>query len=133
MAATQNSEFLFHLKRTIIDYHLDPSGATQIIDILGTYVDLRAAKDASLKALYSEGFLRDDFRKCEVNYGTRPYQWTHPDGVMVVAETLAGQKIEVSIDTTPNALRLEGNAIGEVEAYLHHGLYSLALGTRYLT
>jgi hypothetical protein len=41
------SELLYHVKRTIIRYDEDPSGATRDIDILGTFTDLVAAKAAA--------------------------------------------------------------------------------------
>lgn len=41
------SEFLYHVKRTITNYADDKSGATRIVDILGTFTDLAAAKAAA--------------------------------------------------------------------------------------
>lgn len=59
-------EFLYHVKRTITEYDEDKSGATRIVDILGTFTQLPAAKQAAYSALASEGYLRDDFEKYEV-------------------------------------------------------------------
>lgn len=41
------SDLLYHVKRTIIRYDEDPSGATRDVDILGTFTDLAAAKAAA--------------------------------------------------------------------------------------
>lgn len=124
MATNVNSEngvpeFLYHVKRTIIDYAQDKSGATRITDILGTFTDLAAAKLAARSALASESYLRDDFEEYEENNGTE--DWKHGDGVIVFAKVPAGQVFEVSLVTNPNLLRFHGNASGEVEGPLHYG------------
>lgn len=59
------SEFLYHVKRTIIDFAEDKSGATQITDILGTFTELTAAKSAARSGLASEGYVKDDFETYE--------------------------------------------------------------------
>lgn len=41
------SELLYHVKRTIISFDEDASGATRTVDILGTFTDLTAAKAAA--------------------------------------------------------------------------------------
>ncbi|TVY19549.1 hypothetical protein LARI1_G003391 [Lachnellula arida] len=82
MAANGNTEtapeFLYHIKRTITDYHEDKSGATRTTDVLGTFTDLKAAKAAAYSALASEGYIKDDFELYEDN--TRdPENWKHGD------------------------------------------------------
>ncbi|PQE34071.1 hypothetical protein CJF32_00010774 [Rutstroemia sp. NJR-2017a WRK4] len=125
MPATEYSELLFHVKCTITDYHKDQSGATRTTDILGTFTNLAAAKNAAYGALASEGYVKDDFQSYEVKNDTDPEQWAHGDGVLVFAKAPAGQEFEVSLDTKPNDLKLKGNASGEVEDYLHYVLQTM--------
>jgi hypothetical protein len=112
-------EFLFHVKRTIIDYAEDKSGATQTTDILGTFTELTAAKNAALAGLASEGYVKDDFEVYEENDGNS--SWKYGDGVLAYAKAPAGQVFVVSVDTNPNVSHFKGNAGGEVEGHLHYG------------
>lgn len=121
MATTEVSEFLYHIKRTITDYHEDRSGATRIVDILGSFTELAAAKKAAFSALASEGYLRDDFEKYESKNEVDLEEWKHGDGVVIFAKAPAGQEFEVRLDTKPNTLKLKGDAAGEVEGHLHYG------------
>jgi len=116
------AEFLYHVKRTILDFHEDKSGATQTTDVLGTFTDLAAAKAAARSALASEGYLKDDFEVYEEKDAANLEAWKHGDGVVVFAKAPAGQEFDVSLDTKPNALNLKGNASGEVEGVLHYVL-----------
>ncbi|TVY86262.1 hypothetical protein LAWI1_G008841 [Lachnellula willkommii] len=124
MASNGNTEtapeFLYHIKRTITDYHEDKSGATRTTDVLGTFTDLKAAKAAAYSALASEGYIRDDFELYEDNTSD-PENWKHGDGILVFAKAPAGQEFEVRLDTKPNVLKLQGNASGEVDGFLHYG------------
>lgn len=113
-------EFLYHIKRTIIDFAQDRSGATRTIDILGTFTDLNAAKNAAREALASEGYNRDDFETFEVKEGTE--DWSHNDGILVFAKAPAGQEFHVRLDTKSNVLHFKGNESGEVEGFLHYVL-----------
>lgn len=117
-------EFLYHVKRTIIDYADDKSGATRTTDILGTFTDLAAAKQAAHSALASEGYIRDDFEVFEQKNETDPEEWKHGDGCLVYAKAPRGQEFDVRIDTKPNVLKFKGNASGEVEGPLHYGKHS---------
>lgn len=117
-------EFLYHVKRTIIDYADDKSGATRTTDILGTFTDLAAAKQAAHSALASEGYIRDDFEVFEKKDETDPEEWKHGDGCLVYAKAPRGQEFDVRIDTKPNVLKFKGNASGEVEGNLHYGKHS---------
>jgi len=118
--STTTSDLLYHIKRTITDYAEDKSGATRIVDVLGTYTDLKAAKAAARNALAGEGYLKDDFEIYEENEGSET--WKHGDGVIVWAKAPAGQDFEVEIDTKPNVNELKGNASGLVEGHLHYVL-----------
>jgi hypothetical protein len=119
------AEFLYHVKRTILDFHEDKSGATQITDVLGTFTDLAAAKAAARSALASEGYLKDDFEVYEEKDQTDSEEWKHGDGVLVYAKAPAGQEFDVRLDTKPNMMKLKGNASGEVEGVLHYGKIDL--------
>jgi len=125
MPAPQVSDTLFHVKRTITDYHEDKSGATRMTDVLGTFTDLAAAKAAAHSALASEGYLKDDFELYEAKVETDPEEWKHGDGVLVFAKAPAGQEFEVRLDTKPNVFGLKGNEAGEVEGHLHYGMYQI--------
>ncbi|KAH6673282.1 hypothetical protein B0J14DRAFT_668145 [Halenospora varia] len=122
MAATEENvpEFLYHVKRTITDFHEDKSGATRTTDILNTFTNLQAAKSAAHAALVSEGFVKDDFEVYEENNGQEG--WSHGDGAVVFAKAPAGQEFEVRLDTKPNTMKLKGNASGEVDGVLHYVL-----------
>lgn len=117
-------ELLYHIKRTVIDFATDESGATQTTDILSTYIDLAAAKKAAHSALLSEGYLpEDDFETYEVNDGSKAAKWEHGDGVIVFAKAPAGQVFEVRLDTKSNVLHFKGNAgTSKVEDYLHYSM-----------
>jgi hypothetical protein len=119
------AEFLYHVKRTILDFHEDKSGATQTTDVLGTFTELPAAKVAARSALASEGYLKDDFEVYEEKDSANPEAWKHGDGVLVYAKAPAGQEFDVRLDTKPNVLNLKGNAAGEVEGVLHYGKLNL--------
>jgi hypothetical protein len=118
--APEIPEFLYHIKRTITDFHADKSGATRIIDVLGSFTDLKAAKAAAYSALFSEGYLKDDFELYEDNRSD-PEGWKHGEGILVFAKAPAGQEFQVQIDTKPNVLSFVGNADGKVEGFLHYG------------
>lgn len=102
------SEFLYHVKRSITEYAQDKSGATQIIDILGTFTILAAAKAAARGALASEGYVKDDFELYEENNGSE--DWQFGDGVIAYAKAPAGQEFHVRIDTKPNSDHFSGNS-----------------------
>jgi len=114
-------ENLYHVKRTIIDFYRDPSGATQITDILGTYTALQAAKAAAQSCLGLEGYKTSDFDVYKVKTNASE-DWSYGDGVLVYAKTPAGQEFRVSLDTKPNETKLKGNAEGKVEEHLHYVL-----------
>lgn len=123
---TEAPEYLFHVKRTITDFAEDKSGATRTTDILGTFTSLAAAKNAAHGALAAEGYIKDDFEVLEQKDETDPEEWKHGDGCLVFAKAPRGQEFDVRIDTKPNALKLKGNASGEVEGFLHYGKFSLS-------
>jgi len=111
-------ELLYHVKRTIIDFARDNSGATQTTDVFGTFTSLAAAKAASRSVLPSEGYSKEDFEQYEENDVTE--DWKYGEGVMIFAKALSGEEFEICVDTKPNVLRFKGNASGEVEGHLHY-------------
>jgi hypothetical protein len=121
-ATTEAPEYLFHVKRTITDFAEDKSGATRTTDILGTFTSLAAAKNAAHGALAAEGYIKDDFEVLEQKDETDPEEWKHGDGCLVFAKAPRGQEFDVRIDTKPNALKMRGNASGEVDGFLHYGM-----------
>jgi len=98
------SEFLYNIKSTIVDFHHDPTGATQEVQIAGTYTNLLEAKAAAKLALTSLGYDRDCFQEYEVRSATEP--WPYPDGVLVHARAPTGEEFTVEIETIPNTLSI---------------------------
>ncbi|EKD14055.1 uncharacterized protein L3040_007942 [Drepanopeziza brunnea f. sp. 'multigermtubi'] len=115
------SDLLYHVKRTITNFADDKSGATRVVDVLGTFTDLAAAKLAANAGLASEGYVKDDFEVYEQKSETAFQKWKHADEVTVFARAPAGQEFEVCLDTKPNT-GFEGNVNGEVEGHLHYVL-----------
>ncbi|KAI9046619.1 hypothetical protein LZ554_009362 [Drepanopeziza brunnea f. sp. 'monogermtubi'] len=115
------SDLLYHVKRTITNFADDKSGATRVVDVLGTFTDLAAAKLAANAGLASEGYVKDDFEVYEQKSETALEQWKHADGVTIFARAPAGQEFEVCLDTKPNT-GFKGNVDGEVEGHLHYVL-----------
>ncbi|KAH7397571.1 hypothetical protein BKA64DRAFT_708257 [Cadophora sp. MPI-SDFR-AT-0126] len=109
------SDLLYHIKRTIIRYDKDSSGATRDVDILGTFTDLAAAKDAADVALASEGYLPADFDIYDQKSKFPFEEWKHDDGVMVYAKAPTGPVFEVGLDTEINKGGFKGSKKGEVE------------------
>lgn len=112
------SEVLYNVKRTIIDYMSDPSGATQITDVLGTFTLLPAAKQFAYQCLDKAGYKKDDFDVWEEKDTAKT--WKHADGVLVYAKGASGVVIYVALDTTPNEAGFKGNAQGLVETHLQY-------------
>ncbi|KAH0541378.1 hypothetical protein FGG08_004142 [Glutinoglossum americanum] len=108
------TEQLFHVKRTLIDFHKDPSGALQTVSILGTYTSLTAAKRFAQTALFTEGYSRDDLTTYKINSGEE--SWPYGDGVIVHAIAPSGETFNVAVDTKPNAGKFtsedEGGRVG---------------------
>jgi hypothetical protein len=124
-------EYLYHVKRTITDFAEDKSGATRVTDVLGTFTNLAAAKNAARSALASEGYIKDDFDVFETKDETSPEEWKHGDGCLVFAKAPRGQEFDVRLDTKPNVLKLKGNASGEVDGFLHYGKLLSSYFSRY--
>jgi hypothetical protein len=111
-------DMLYHVKRTIVDFKNDATGALQKVDIRGTYTDLTNAKAAAKNALFDEGYEKDWFTIFDTHDTTEG--WKHGDGTFVFAQTIDGETFTVALETTPNTLGLKGNPDGKVEDKLFH-------------
>ncbi|KAK1760253.1 hypothetical protein QBC47DRAFT_408339 [Echria macrotheca] len=107
-------ELLFHTVLTVIDFHVDTSGSTQNVYVLGTHTTLEAAKTFSYTALEGLGYSEDDFVEYETRAKVPLENWKHGDGVMVYAKAPAGQVFKVSIDTKPNNEQLPEDPVKHV-------------------
>jgi hypothetical protein len=83
-------ELFYHVKRTIIDFPQDKSGATEATDIICTFTDPEAADRPDLPV---KGYPENDFVDYEDNDGHKEVK--HRDGAMVVAKVPAGQKCHI--------------------------------------
>jgi len=112
---------LYHVKRTLIDPAAKKSGIPRTVDILGTYTNLGAAKQAASTALLDEGYTKGDFELYEeYDSDENPI---HGSGVRVYAKSLAGSEFEVSLDTKYNELGLRSDDSGEVKGILYYGMF----------
>jgi Fe-S cluster assembly iron-binding protein IscA len=94
-------ELLYHIILTVIDYHVDPSGAQRSIHILGTRSTLEAAKHSSYRVLQALRYKPQDFVQFAV-HSSHTGTWAHGNGVLVYARAPAGQVFLVSVQATPN-------------------------------
>lgn len=115
-------ELLYHTILTVIDYHVDPSGARRSIYILGTHSTLEAAKDSSYGVLQSIRYKPQDFVQFAV-HSSHTGTWAHGNGVLVYARAPAGQVFLVSVQATPNNENLMMNHEGGI--ILPRGISSL--------
>ncbi|KAL4723512.1 hypothetical protein ACLX1H_009147 [Fusarium chlamydosporum] len=106
-------ELLYHILLTVIDYHVDPSGAQRSIYILGTRATLEAAKESSFRVLHSLRYKPTDFIEYAI-HSSHTGTWAHGNGVLVFAKAPAGQVFLVSVQATPNTEKLVMNHDGGV-------------------
>jgi hypothetical protein len=111
MAEEKNiPELLYHTTLTVIDYHVDTSGSTRGVYVLGTHTTLESAKAFSLTALQGLGYEEDDFAEYKARSKKlstdEEEDWPYGDGVLVYAKAPAGQEFLVSLDTKPNTENL---------------------------
>ncbi|KAF9775171.1 hypothetical protein IL306_006753 [Fusarium sp. DS 682] len=119
---SNSSELLYHIILTVIDFHLDPSGATRSTYILGTRTTLEAAKDSAFTVLHTLRYKPDDFIEYAVHSGYSE-NWVHGNGVLVYAKAPAGQVFLISIQATPNTEQLLADHKGSI--LLPKGITSL--------
>lgn len=112
------SDVLYHVKRTIIDFMSDPSGATRTTDILASYVSLPEAKSYAYECLDKAGYKRDDFAVWEEKDTAKT--WSYEDGVLIHAKGESGVVIEVAIETTENSQGLKADEQGVVKGHLQY-------------
>ncbi|KNB06236.1 hypothetical protein FOXG_07013 [Fusarium oxysporum f. sp. lycopersici 4287] len=98
---TNSPELLYHIFLTVIDYHIDPSGAKRSIYVLGTNATLEAAKNSAFRVLATLGYKPEDFVEYAI-HSSSTEEWDHGDGVLVYAKAPAGQVFLISIQATPN-------------------------------
>ncbi|KAG7414775.1 hypothetical protein DER46DRAFT_576428 [Fusarium sp. MPI-SDFR-AT-0072] len=110
---SNNSELLYHVILTVIDFHLDPSGAKRSTYILGTRATLEAAKDSAFRVLYTLRYEPDDFTEYAVHL-KHTENWTHGNGVLVYAKAPAGQVFMISVQATPNNQQFLANPDGSI-------------------
>ncbi|EXK23490.1 hypothetical protein FOXG_16229 [Fusarium oxysporum f. sp. lycopersici 4287] len=102
---SSSPELLYHILLTVIDYHVDPSGAKQSIYILGTNATLEAAKNSAFRVLDTLRHKPEDFVEYAIHLSSTE-EWDHGDGVLVYAKAPAGQVLLISIQATPNEEKL---------------------------
>ncbi|KAH7205831.1 uncharacterized protein BKA55DRAFT_600252 [Fusarium redolens] len=119
---SNSSELLYHIILTVIDFHLDPSGAKRSVYILGTRAALEPAKDLAFRVLHTLKYKPDDFIEYAI-HSSHTGTWDHGDGVLIYAKAPAGQVFLVSIQVTPNTERLLADRDGAI--LLPQGIASL--------
>jgi hypothetical protein len=102
---SNSPELLYHIILTVIDYHIDPSGAKRSIYVLGTNATLETAKTFAFRFLDTLRYKPEDFVEYAI-HSSSTEEWGHGDGVLVYAKAPAGQVFLVSIQATPNDEKL---------------------------
>jgi hypothetical protein len=110
---SNSSELLYHVILTVIDFHLDPSGAKRSIYILGTRTTLEAAKDSAFRVLHTLRYEPEDFIEYAA-HSSHTGDWAYDNGVLVYAKAPAGQVFQISIQATPNTEQLLGDSDGSI-------------------
>lgn len=98
---SNSPELLYHIILTVIDYHVDPSGAQRSIYVLGTNATLETAKAFAFRVLDTLSYEPEDFIEYAIHSSSKDV-WAYGDGVLVYAKAPAGQVFLVSIQATPN-------------------------------
>ncbi|KAJ9419795.1 hypothetical protein FOXG_07174 [Fusarium oxysporum f. sp. lycopersici 4287] len=119
---SNSSELLYHVILTVIDFHLDPSGAKRSIYILGTRTTLDSAKDSAFRVLHTLRYEPEDFIEY-AEHSSHTRDWAYGNGVLVYAKAPAGQVFQISIQATPNTEQLLGDSDGSI--MLPQGIPSL--------
>jgi hypothetical protein len=119
---SNSPELLYHIILTVIDYHVDPSGAKRSTYVLGTHATLEAAKNSAFRVLDTMRYEPEDFVEYAV-HSSSSGEWDHGDGVLVYAKAPAGQVFLVSIQATPNDDKLLMDLNGGI--FMPKGISSL--------
>ncbi|KAH7169835.1 uncharacterized protein B0J16DRAFT_351638 [Fusarium flagelliforme] len=119
---SNSPELLYHIILTVIDYHVDPSGAKRSTYVLGTHATLEAAKNSTFRVLDTMRYEPEDFVEYAV-HSSSTGEWGHGDGVLVYAKAPAGQVFLVSIQATPNDEKLPMDLNGGI--FMPKGISSL--------
>src|ERR1700712_4226826 len=110
---TAVADTLYTIKTTLKDFHHDPSGALQQIQIAGTYPPLPSAKEAAKTALYTLGYSTEDLPTYDIKSPSNVESWAFGDGVLVHAVAPSKEEFIVEIETCPNVLKL--HSVGKDE------------------
>jgi hypothetical protein len=120
---TTPAETLYTIKTTLKDFHRDPSGALQQVQIAGTYTSLISAKEAAKTALYTLGYSTEDLPTYDIKSPSNVESWTFGDGVLVHAVAPSKEELLVEIETCPNILKIHSvGKDGKVEDKLSYVL-----------
>lgn len=107
------TELLYHIMLTIIDYHKDPSGAQRSTYVLGTRGSVETAKSSAYRVLSMLQYHAEDFAEFAVHL-SHTATWLYGKGVMVYARAPAGQVFLVSVQATPNDEDIQIQYDGEI-------------------
>jgi hypothetical protein len=96
--------------------HTTPNPQQTTLSIVGTYTSPALATAAAKRRLFDEGFSRKHFQ--DLSYNAGQANWPHDPDVVVHAEGVDGEVVEVRVDITPNTLGVrarvkEGDGEGE--------------------
>jgi hypothetical protein len=108
---------LYHILLTHTTPPPSKSGTAQPthkISICGTYTSLPAAQAAAKRRLFDEGFSRKHFADLAYNQGQANWKWG--EDVVVRAEGVDGEVVEVRVEMGPNSLGVRGRrgSVGSV-------------------
>ncbi|KAL4726677.1 hypothetical protein ACLX1H_005565 [Fusarium chlamydosporum] len=68
---SNSPELLYHIILTVIDYHVDPSGAQRSIYVLGTNATLKTAKAFAFRVLDTLSYEPEDFIKYAIHSSSK--------------------------------------------------------------
>lgn len=107
---TTPAETLYTIKTTLKDFHRNPSGALQQVQIAGTYTSLAQAKQAAETALYKLGYSEEDLPTYDIKTAANAESWSYGDGVLVHAVAPSKEEFLVEIETCPNVLKIHSDS-----------------------
>ena len=107
------TDHLYHVLLTVIDYHKEPSGTQPSTYVIDTCGSLNRAKNSSYRILPMLRYKVEDFAEFALHSGPRGSH-KHGDRVLVYAKALSGRVFVVSILVTPNNLQLRMGCDGSI-------------------
>lgn len=123
-------ENLYHVIFTTSHISKDVNAEVEKVRVCGTYTTLPAAKAAAHRTLFEAGYEREWF----VDYETNEQEFIahhvkRRTGLCVLAKAPDGTIFRVSVATTPNNLKLEGDDDHKVHQVLYHVVQTNVLYT----